>query len=76
MHLQELMEVVRSHTHNGIMVVDKESIPESWQPGFLAASAGSMRMAAGPYRRDLQVFVRAWSAEMSHLEAHRALLHR
>lgn len=67
---QELMEVVRSRSHNGILLVGEDSIPDPGQQRFLAASVGSTRFGDRALSALPKVFVHDWSAEMSYLDAH------
>lgn len=67
---QELMEVVRSRSHNGILLVGEDSIPDPGQQRFLAANVGSTRFGDRALSALPKVFVYDWSAEMSYLDAH------
>jgi len=69
---QELVEVVTTKLHNGVKLVVEDSIPERWLQRFQAASAGSTRLAEGPYLRDFEKFVEVWHQELEHLNIHRA----
>ncbi|MCU0120539.1 hypothetical protein N8H74_19930 [Pseudomonas sp. B2M1-30] len=69
---QELVDVVTTKLHNGVQLVVEDSIPEPWLQRFQAASAGSTRLAEGPYLRDFEKFVAVWHQELEHLSAHRS----
>ncbi|UTL92348.1 hypothetical protein [Pseudomonas fluorescens] len=69
---QELVDVVTTKLHNGVQLIAEDSIPEPWLQRFQAASAGSTRLAEGPYLRDFEKFVAVWHQELEHLNAHRA----
>lgn len=68
---QELLDVVITKLHNGVQLVFEDSIPDPWLQRFQAASAGSTRLAEGPYLRDFEKFVEVWNQELEHLKAHR-----
>lgn len=53
-------------------VVRDEDLPEPWRTRFEQASIGSTRLSEGAYAHDWMKFIRLWSLEMAHVEAHRA----
>lgn len=52
-------------------VVRDEDMPEPWRTRFEQASIGSTRLSEGAYAHDWMKFIRLWSLEMAHVEAHR-----
>jgi hypothetical protein len=68
----ELVDVVTTKLHNGVLLVVEDSIPEPWLQRFQAASIGSTHLAERPYLRDFENFVEVWHQELEHLNIHRA----
>ncbi|OAS08552.1 MULTISPECIES: hypothetical protein [Pseudomonas] len=66
-----LSRVKTSTRISGREIVDVQSIPTPWRERFAQASIGSTRLAAGPYRSDLEKFVEEWEREVIHIRAHR-----
>ena len=59
-----------SDGHSFVIVLDQH-IPQPWHARFEAASMLSTRLPQGSYASDWRRFLRLWTREMEHLNAHR-----